>query len=250
MPEREGVRIPANVRNYSPRIGGMDARKVSAIALLFIISAIIFHFSMLISVLVASSGSIFTLFPIDSGFLPSAVLKRFYTIFHQKKGILRYEITLDCSGGICIFRGKKRLFSVISAAGLPYQMMKPGEIVAEASAISRSIDQLTAELTVMALPVKADPSSYMTGSSDEDSMDYDGLVSFLVKDSIFYKPYFFLSFRVKQGVFPQHDTMRKETEELKENLQRAGLVVEVISEVEGGMEILKQLSQDTFSGTE
>ena len=250
MPERQGVRIPANVRNYSPRIGGMDARKVSAIALLFIISAIIFHFSMLISILVASCGSIFTLFPIDSGFLPSAVMNRLYTMLHRKEGNLRYEITLDCSDEICIFRGKNRLFSVISATGLPYQMMKSGEIIAEASAISRSIDQLTAELTVMALPVKADPSSYITGSSDEDFMDYDGLVSFLVKDSIFYKPYFFLSFKVKRGMFSQHDTIRKETEELKENLQRAGLVVEVISEVEDGMEILKQLSQDAFSGIE
>lgn len=250
MSEVQGIRIPANVRNYTPRIGGMDARKISAIALLFIISAIIFHFSMLISILVATGGSIFTLFPTDEGFLPSAVMYMFLSLFYPKEGNLRLEITLDCSSGICIFREKNRIFSVIHASGLPYQMMKSGEIIAEASAISKSLDQLTAELTIMALPVMAGPSSYITGSPDDDSMDYDELVSFLLRDSIFYKPYFFLSFRGKQGTFPQMDTMRKETEELKENLQRAGLVVSVISEVEAGMEILEQLSQDNSSGIE
>jgi hypothetical protein len=248
--EGQGVRIPANVRNYTPRIGGMDARKISAIALLFIISAIIFHFSMLISIVVASGGSIFILFPTDNGFLPSTIMHRFLSLFHGKAGMLRYEIALDCGSGICIFREKNRIFSVICAGGLPYQMMKSSEIIAEASAISKSIDQLTAELTVMALPVKADLSRYVTGSPDDDSMDYDGLVSFLVSDSIFYKPYFFLSFRVKQGMSPQLDTMRKETEEFKENLQRAGLVVDVISEVEDGREILKQLSHDNLGGIE
>lgn len=250
MGEGQGVRIPANVRNYTPRIGGMDARKISAIALLFIISAIIFHFNMLVSIVVASGGSIFTLFPTEKGFLPSTVMHRFLSLFHRKAGMLRYEITMDCSSGICIFRDKNRIFSVICAGGLPYQMMKSGEIIAEASAISKSIDQLTAELTVMALPIKADLSSYITGLQDEDSMDYDGLVSFLASDSIFYKPYFFLSFRVKQGKPPQIDTMRKETEEFKENLQRSGLVVDIISEDEVGRGILKQLSQDTFIGIE
>jgi len=248
--EGQGLRIPANVRNYTPRIGGMDARKISAIALLFIISAIIFHFNMLISILVASVGSFFSLFPKENGFLPSAIMHRLLSFFHRKEGKLRYEITLDCSSGICVFREKNRVFSAIRASGLSYQMMKSGEIIAEASAISKSIDQLTAELTVMALPVEADTSTYITGSPDDDSIDYDGLVSFLVRDSTFYQSYFFLSFRIKRGMFPQIDTMSKETEGFKENMQRAGLAVDVISEAEDGMEILKQLLQDNSSGIE
>ena len=241
MGQQSGINIPSNVRNFTPRIGGFDARKISSLVLLFILSAIIFHFSVLASIVVATGGVILILVPYGEEFFPSIAIRDIILLLRRKTGNIKVETSIECSSGVCIFRDRNRIFSVIEVSAMPFQVMTPDEIIAEAVSVSGTIDRLTSDIEVVSFPVRANSLDYLTGGSDENLMDYDGLIAFLISDAIFHKPYFFLSFIAGHGFLSSSDTLKTETEALRDGLQRAGINAMVIRTPEAGREIIEMM---------
>lgn len=235
---QKGLEIPSNVRNFTPRIGGFDARKISSLVILFILSAITFHFSILASISIAVVGVIFILIPLGEDFFPVYFFNRLVDLTSRKKGSVKVEVSIDCSNGICVFRSGKRFFSAVEIGATPFQLMTPAEISAEVIAVSGTIDQLTSEVEIVTFPVSANPMGYSTGSDNIDSADYDGLIDFLISGTVFHRPYFFLSIMTHNAIAPPIDILTNDAKNLSEGLSRAGIHAAVVSTAEAGKKVI------------
>lgn len=237
-----GIRIPSNIRNLIPRIAGFDARKISSLIIVVMLSLIVLHFSAIFSIITAVFGILLSVIPVGDQFFPALVLRMISMRLGEKSGELSLAYDINCSDEMCFFIGRHRLFVVCKAKALPFQLMAEGEVRNEALSISSTLDKLSSDLESVAIPVMVDSERFQVTGGDDESSDYNDLISFVFNGTTFYDSYFFLSQSDNADPAKSYALLKKESRALKEGLEHVGISVEIITERSEAEEIVRKLS--------
>ncbi|MEM0156033.1 MAG: hypothetical protein QW597_05480 [Thermoplasmataceae archaeon] len=224
-------KIPANVRNIRPRIGGIDARKISSLIATLMVSLLILHYNPLLSIIFAVGGVILSLMPSEEGFFPGTIGQYLRTELKRKSGTLKLEYHVDCVDGICTVLKGKLMFAIATLKGLPAQMLSYEESFSETEMISSIIDKLYSRVSFVAYSEMLDVSSYIIKETDDDSLDYNGLVSYIFEDVRYYRSFLLLSVDTLIDFSRSMNLLRKDCETLREGLKRSGIEIAFMSDI-------------------
>jgi hypothetical protein len=233
-------KIPVNVRNVRPMIGGFDARKISSLILVLMLSLLIMHFNTFVSVIFALAGCIFSLVPSEDGFFPGTLLRRLRSGIIRKSGKVKLSYNIDTDGGVCIFRTWGRMFVIAILEGIPAQMLSSDETQSAPALISSVIDKLSSSTSFVAFNETPDVARFTIQGDDDDSSDYNGLISYIFDGVKYYKSCLILSADGGREFSSNLNLLMGDCQTLSDGVRRAGLDLTFVSDVSEARKILKE----------
>lgn len=234
--------LPPNVYLFKLRIAGIEITRVFVIVVLVSMSAFIFQYDEIFSLVFFVTTVAFTLFRHENNSLGVYLLRILLYSLRRKEGTLSTGYLIENQNGLSFLIGNDKIALVALVIGYEVSILKKEYTERYLVTIKGILDDLDCNIETIGIPYSVDSGKYKVDGDDDYVRYYNDLVDYVFTDCYYYDVYLILKTELLRG--KEILTMSKLEEDfkkIKNRLLSVGFQCEVVSEKQNLEIFLKEL---------